>query len=82
MVDVLDESFYAAMNSAMVLYTASASGKSVRKLMYNHSNLNAQAEQVAQVKRKRKLTKVNGKIFVILLKVKNEDPLVTSKHTP
>ena len=58
MVDVLDESFYAAMNSAMVLYTASASGKSVRKLMYNHSNLNAQAEQVAQVKRKRKLTKV------------------------
>lgn len=48
MVDVLDESFYAAMNSAMVLYTASASGKSVRKLMYNHSNLNAQAEQVAQ----------------------------------
>ena len=78
----MDESFYAAMNSAMVLYTASASGKSVRKLMYNHSNLNAQAEQVAQVKRKRKLTKVNGKIFVILLKVKNEDPLVTSKHTP
>ena len=46
---MLDEAFYAAMNSAMILYTASASGKSVRKLMYRHTNLNAQADSVSQV---------------------------------
>jgi len=48
MVDVLDESFYSAMNSAMILYTTSASGKSVRKLMYRHANLNAQADSVSK----------------------------------
>jgi len=48
MVDVLDESFYTAMNSAMILYTTSASGKTVRKLMYRHANLNAQADSVSK----------------------------------